>query len=138
MQNKEKRLKHQRNFPQNVGLKMCDSLPDCVRHDMPTNIAIPRDYLIVCMQFTTHPAYKWKFNKEMNEFEVYLQEATHNNVVFFFISVNAFTSLLIHKELYYMPYDFIFKYYIQIFIFFYFQLLLLCGVIISLYCDVRK
>jgi hypothetical protein len=22
--------------------------------------------------FTTHPAYKWKFNKEMNEFEVYL------------------------------------------------------------------
>ena len=77
-------LKHQRNFPQNVGLKMCDSLPNCVRHDMPTNIAIPRDYLIVCMQFTTHPAYKWKFNKEMNEFEVYLYEATHNNVGFFY------------------------------------------------------
>jgi hypothetical protein len=49
-------------------------------------------------------------------------------MLFFFISVNAFTTLLIHKELYYMPYDFIFQYYIQIFIFFYFQLLLLCGV----------
>ena len=59
-------------------------------------------------------------------------------MLFFLISVNAFTTLLIHKELYYMPYDFIFQYYIQIFIFFYFQLLLLCGVIISLYCDVRK